>query len=73
MQLIMRERKHKCNEKCKTCKSFSGRVGAKDGWCLRHKRGTAKERTCPYHRPEETVEYEEEARPVSLYNLTPWD
>lgn len=66
-----RERNKECP--CAVCKSFSGRTGVKEGWCLRHKHSTAKSATCPDHMPEQTVEYEEEAKPVSLYNLSPWD
>ncbi len=53
--------------RCKTCKSFSGRTGVKDGWCMRHKRSTKKGRTCPDHKPDERVEYEKEAKMVSVF------
>ena len=63
----------KQGDRCATCRSFSSRTGSCMGWCLKHKRGTARGKTCADHTPDIAVEYERVARMASPYQAAPWD
>ena len=59
-------------ERCATCKSFSN-CGRGNGYCLRIKVGCRSNNVCGDYQPNVVNEYKQVAKPVHVFNLTPYD
>ena len=59
-------------ERCATCKSFSN-CGHGNGYCLRIKVGCRSNNVCGDYQPNIEMEYKQVAKPVRVFNLTPYD
>ena len=59
-------------ERCGNCKSFSN-CGRGNGYCLRIKVGCRSNNVCGDFQPNVTNEYKQVAKPVRVFNLTPYD
>ena len=59
-------------ERCATCKSFSN-CGRGNGYCMRIKVGCRSNNVCGDYQPNVTNEYKQVAKPVRVFNLTPYD
>lgn len=60
------------DERCATCKSYSF-CGHGNGYCLRLKTSTRNGNVCSDYNPSVTVEYQQVAKPVRVFNITPYD
>lgn len=60
------------DERCGNCKSFSN-CGRGNGYCLRIKVGCRNNNVCGDYQPNVTNEYKQVAKPVRVFNLTPYD